>query len=498
MKKSGGYHLEVIVFFSGAIVMILELVGSRILAPFFGTSIFVWTSLIGIILGCLSVGYLLGGKLADRNANYGTFAAILLAAALFTLAAGITSSPVLVLLQSVIKDIRLGTIAGTLLLFGVPGVLLGMVSPYAVRLKLENVETSGATIGRIYALSTIGSITGTFAAGFFLIALIGSTNILLVLAGALLALSLLAYRIHSSSWPKSLALFAALLGLMIGADFLFRPPPRFQIDVDTPYSRIWVYESVDAKTKRPLRNMTTDPRIIQSDMFLDRDDDLVYGYANFYRLASHFNPGFTSSLMIGGAGYAYPKDYLRRHRDALIDVVEIDPGMTKLARRYFNLQDDPRLRIIHEDGRTFLNRDGKTYDVILMDALKSFYSIPFQLITREAIAKTFDRLHDDGVLLINLIGSLEGDNGRVFRSAYAICQAIFPQLYVFCIEKADDRLVQNIMMVASKNPVRFPLQSADEELNRYLGKYWHRPIPNDVPLLTDDFAPVEHYNLQML
>lgn len=498
MQKGKSYFLEIIVFLSGAIVMVLELVGSRILAPFFGTSIFVWTSLIGIILGCLSVGYLVGGKLADRDANYRTFAAILFFAALFTLAAGITSSPVLVLIQKTIHDIRLGTIAGALLLFGAPGILLGMVSPYAVRLKIENVETSGATIGRIYALSTIGSITGTFAAGFFLIALIGSTKILLVLAGALLGLALLAYQLHSSSWPKSLALFAALLALMVGADFLFRPAPRFRVDVDTSYSRVWFYNSIDRATRRPLRNMTTDPRIIQSDMFLDRDDDLVFGYANFYRLASHFNPDFTSSLMIGGAGYAYPKDYLRRHRDAVMDVVEIDPGMTALARQYFNLKDDPRLRIIHEDGRTFLNRDGQSYDVILLDALKSFYSIPFQLITREAMEKTFDRLDENGVLLINLIGSLEGDNGRVIRSAYAICRSIFPQLYVFCVEKIDGQLVQNIMMVASKNPERFPLQSADEELNRYLAQYWDRPIANDVPLLTDDFAPVEHYNLQML
>lgn len=493
------YLLEFIVFLSGAIVMVLEIVGSRIFAPYFGTSIFVWTSLIGIILGCLSIGYLLGGKLADRNANYKTLSTVLFFAALFTLLSGILSASVLSSIQTNINDIRIGTISGTIVLFGVPGVLLGMVSPYAVRLKIDDVSTSGSTVGWIYALSTIGSITGTFAAGFFLIAIIGSTKILFVLAVGLLLLSSLAYRIHSSSWMSSAVLFVVGCSGMTAMDVFFRPESAYMADVDTAYNRVWIYESVDWASKRPVRNMATDPRVIQSDMFLDGDDDLVFGYANFYRLAEHFMPDFRSTLMVGGAGYAYPKDYLRRNREATIDVVEIDPGMTELAYRYFNLKDDPRLAIIHEDGRTYLNREGEAYDVILLDAVKSFYSVPYHLITYEAVEKMFERLHEKGVLFVNLIGSIEGDNGRVVRSAYAICRAIFPQVYIFAVQNnKNGELVQNFMIVASKNPLRDSLKSHDQEMEHYLDKQWDRYVENDVPFLTDDFAPVDLYNINML
>ncbi len=480
--------------------MILEIMGSRILAPYFGTSIIVWTSLIGIILACLSLGYLLGGKLADRRLSYRLFSGLIFASSVFIGIVSIFQPVLLSLIQNITSDIRIGAVIATAVLFGIPGVLLGMVLPYAIRLTLKSLEHSGETIGRMYAISTIGSITGTFLAGFFLISYIGSTKILLVLAITLLMLSWLAFQKNATHGKsRVLMLHIASAAVILGANLLLKPPLKYLVDIDTAYSRIWIYENTERATNRPIRNMATDPHVIQSSMYLDKDDELVYAYANFYRLAKHFKPDFQTSLMIGGAGYSYPKDYLRRFKDATLDVVEIDPGMTELARQYFNLKDDPRLTIYHQDGRIFLNNTRKKYDVIMVDAVKSFYSMPYQLSTVEAVTTMHDRLTEDGVLFMNIVGAFEGDDGRFVRAEYATCKSVFPKVYLFAAHSKNDRLlVQSIMLVALKSDKKINLDNEDRELTRYLSQLWTRKINNELPILTDDFAPVDFYTLGML
>ncbi len=480
--------------------MILEIVGSRILAPYFGTSTIVWTGLIGIILACLSLGYLLGGILADRRLNYRVLGSLLFIPAVFIGIVSVVEPALLAMIQNMTAGIRMGTVVGAVSLFGLPGVLLGMVLPYAIRLKLHSLDHSGRTIGRVYAISTVGSITGTFLAGFFLIAYLGSRHILLVLSLLLLALSWFPfYRGVARAKSDVFVLLVITAAAILGAHAALKTPSQYSVDIDTAYNRVWIYENTDRATNRPVRNMATDPLVIQSEMYLDRDDDLVDGYANFYRLAEHFKPGFRKSLMIGGAGYAYPKDYLRRFKGATLDVVEIDPGMTALARQFFNLKDDPRLTIFHQDGRTFLNQTQDKYDVIMVDALKSFYSVPYQLSTIEAIAKIRNRLTEDGVLFINMIGAIEGDNGRFVRAEYATCKRLFPRVYLFPTQTRNNgHKVQNIMLVATRSDKRIVLDNRDSELTRYLNEIWVKKIPDDVPVLTDDFAPVDFYNANML
>jgi MFS family permease len=179
MKK---YLLEAVVFLCGAIVMILEIVGARVLAPYQGTSIFVWTSLIGIILGSLSLGYWWGGKLADRNPSYRVFSLIIFIAGVVVALITFSKELLLIFIRNHFNDIRVGATIAALALFAAPSVLLGMVSPYAVKLRIDDLNTSGATVGYLYAISTIGSIIGTFLAGFVLIAYFGNTKILLVLS----------------------------------------------------------------------------------------------------------------------------------------------------------------------------------------------------------------------------------------------------------------------------------------------------------------------------
>ncbi|MCK4553742.1 fused MFS/spermidine synthase [Candidatus Parcubacteria bacterium] len=492
------YTLEIIVFICGAAIMILELVGSRIMAPYLGTSIVVWTSLIGIILGFLSLGYWYGGKAADQNPSYKMFSFVIFAGAIFVGLIVFIQSMVLNFIQNGINNIYFGAIIATITLFAVPSTLLGMVSPYAVRLKMKDVATSGETVGNLYAISTIGSIVGTFAAGFLLIPFLGSAKIIFFLSIGLILISILAYGKSFLKIKVSFVLFL-LLCFFVSSFSNKLNAKQGLIDVDTQYSRVWIYKSINQKTQRPILNLTTDPLGRQSGMFLDTDDDLVFEYTKYYRLAKHFKPDLKYSLMIGGAAYSYPKDYLKKYPDAKIDVVEIDSKLTELAKQYFNLPDDPRLTIYHEDGRTFLNRTKNKYDVIFMDAFTSHLSIPYQLTTKEAVQKMHGILDDSGLVLVNIISAIEGEKGKFLRAEYATYKSIFVQVYLILVRDNIDGLkAQNIMLVALKSNVKPLFVSDDQELNSYLQHLWTKEIEIDAPILTDDYAPVDYYTMKMM
>lgn len=484
------YKLEIIVFISGAIVMILELIGSRVFAPYLGASIYVWTSLIGVILGALSLGYAWGGRLADRSANYKILSVIFLFASATILFAAFFDLPILSFLQSLAIDLRLKSALGALILLGPASVFLGMVTPYAIRLKLRDVVTSGQTVGNLYAISTIGSILGTFLAGFVLISVLGTTKILLTLSAISLFLAILAE-------PKYLR-FIKLIGAGIivicfwvtGASAK-ESAAKGIIDTDSSYNRIQILHAGESTSGRVARLLIVNGER-DSGLFIDNPKELIFEYIKMYRLVKHFVPGVRRALMIGGGAYTYPRDFLRSNPDAEIDVVEIDPKITELAQQYFGLKDDPRLHIYHEDGRTFINTATKHYDVIFGDAFKSF-SIPFQLTTVEAVGRMHDLLNEEGAVIVNAISSIDGEGSKFLRAEYRTFKQLFPQVYVFIPGSKSSDQVQNIIIVALKSDKKPILKSADQELSVYLSRLWNKEIAYDLPILTDDYAPVEQY-----
>lgn len=488
MKK---YLLEIVVFICGAVVMILEIVGSRLMAPFLGTSIIVWTSLIGIILGALSLGYWWGGRVADRNPSYEKFAFIIFSAGLFIGLIFFVQSQFLAFVQLNISNLYIGTIFATIILFGVPSILLGMVSPYAVRLKLENLKTSGATVGSLYAISTMGSIVGTFSAGFLLIPFIGSISIILFLSIVLLMTSLLLSR------KRVLMKLLVIFFLLVCSIFHIFFSNHYYLDVDTRYNRVFIFETEYPKDNRPIRALIFSPQGIQSAMYLD-SEDLVFDYTKFYRLDRYFNQNIDNSLMIGGAGYSYPKNFLKSFPEAELDVVEIDPELTELAKEYFNLKENKRLNIYHEDARTFLNRANTKYDTIYIDAFSSHISIPFHLTTIETVQKVHEALNNDGVVLVNIISSLEGRGSEFLQAEYLTYNEVFPQVYLFKVdEESEPNDVQNIMLVALKSNNIPDFKSSDAEINKYLSNLWQGELKIDVPILTDNYAPVDYYNTKL-
>jgi spermidine synthase len=486
--------LGLTVFFCGAVVMMFELVGSRILAPTVGTSLYAWTSLIGVVLASLSLGYFLGGSLADDVPSTRPLAVVLVLSA------------VAIALSACGKDIASALVAGSgapleiqavmlaLMLFAPASVLLGMVSPFAVRLSIADVDSSGKVSGRLYALSTAGSIFGTFFAGFYLIPRIGSLETLLIFSGMLLALAGMLVWGEKMKTVVGIGVFAtATFFIPASALSAFRQQ-SVVADIDTAYQRVVLVEVEDPETGNPILALTTDPYGIQAGMFTDGTEDLVFAYSRFYRLFRHIVPSAKHALMIGGAAYTYPRDFLRTVPDGTMDVVEIDPGMTEIARKYFGLADDPQLSIIHEDARTYLNRNTEKYDVIFGDAFNAASSVPFQLTTIEAVQKEHDALNNGGAVIVNLISAIEGEQGKFARAEYATYVAVFPQVYLFAVQNPEDGSTkQNVMLVALKSDVPPTWESADPVLQELFSHRWTAPIAADVPVLTDNFAPVEYY-----
>ncbi|MCA1623913.1 MAG: fused MFS/spermidine synthase [Acidobacteria bacterium] len=266
-------------------------------------------------------------------------------------------------------------------------------------------------------------------------------------------------------------------------------------DIDTEYSRVQVFQTVDPKSGKKIRAIATDPYFIQTGMFLD-SDELVFDYANYYHLLQHFKPDFTETLMIGGAGYSFPKDYLQKYPNAKMDVVEIDRQMTEIARRFFRLETNPRLNIIHQDGRIFLNQtDAGKYDAVLMDAFGSLFSVPFPLTTIEAVEQINRVLKDDGVVIFNLGAAIEGDASRFLQAEFKTYQQVFSRVYLFKVnsEYSNEQL-QNLIIVACKKENSVPLKSQDPEISYLLQNFYEKIPEMQIDILTDDLAPVEYYN----
>lgn len=492
-QNKRSYLLEIIAFVSGAVIMILELAGSRILAPYLGTSLFVWTSLIGVILASLSAGYYWGGRIADRKPTFKNLSLILFFSGLSLICTALVNHMILSAIQNTIPNIPVGAVIATLTLFSPPSILLAMTVPYVVKLKMKTLDTSGRTVGRLYSISTIGSIFGTFLAGFFLISYFGSTKILYVLSGVMLFSAL----ISSPADIRRLASFIVFsVPFLWGAKNLTSPfQSTKRLDVDTKYNRVNILDTEDESTGEKIRVMQINEGS-GSAAYRERED-LYFEYTKYYLLAGHFKKDMKRSLMLGGAAYSFPKYYVKRFPKAEIDVVEIDPGLTVLARQYFGLSDHPRLRIFHEDARTYLNRSRHKYkyDAILVDVFWSMFSQPVHVTTVEAVRRMYDLLESDGIVIANLVSTIEGNSGKFLRAEYHTYRTVFPDIWLFPVQNPENgKQIQNLMLVAfKKKPGNDFLMSDDPQLAEFLNHRWWNEIPADVPILTDEYAPVELY-----
>ncbi|GHS96162.1 hypothetical protein AGMMS50276_14110 [Synergistales bacterium] len=502
--------LEASSFLCGAAVMVLEMAGSRVVAPYMGTSLVVWTALIGVIMASLSLGYWLGGRMADRRPERKLLARVIFIASVFVCATALLANPILTFFARFPIGLYFSATFGAVLLFAPASVLLGMVSPFIVRLAMLDVGTSGATVGRFSAMSSAGSILGTFLGGFVLISVFASGTILLLTAAVLaLTASMLYYSARQDSF-KGAALFSAAFLAAASASAAWGLPMMLPGEhIDTQYNHIWVADQERANGRRARYLMTGSVgESAQSVMYTDSPNELVSDYTKFYDLAFHYKPDIKKILMLGGGAYCVPR-HLLSTREVSVDVVEIDPGITDVARKYFTLRDsdNPNISIYHEDARTFLNRtsDGThKYDAVFADVFGSWYSIPFHVTTVETARKMYDLLPPDGVLISNVISAIDGPRSGVLRGIHAAVSEVFPQVMIFPAQRPEPQFAQirqNVMIVALKSGVHGGEIMSDDvatvpnpEINRMLTHLWPGRFQPAVPF-TDSFAPVERLAL---
>jgi len=500
------FRLYTTSFLCGAMVMALEMTGSRVLAPYLGTSLIVWTSLIGIVLASLSIGYWYGGLVADKHPNVSLLAKIIFGGGVYIAATAFSYPVVLGVLTAGKTNLYALAVICSIVLFAIPGILLGMVSPFVVRLAVRDVGSTGTIVGRLYALSSIGSILGTFLGGFILIAFFKVGTILFLIATILIFVALLVQGQKPVFPNRKNAMITMTVFLGGGGWFQLYGNSFLPVGEhwDTPYNHICVYRIGN------YRYLQTDPgSTCQSSMLIDRPNDLMSRYCQYNELAFHFHPNLQNMLVIGGGGYCLPKHVISSHQNVNVDVVEIDPGITKVAREWFGLTDamldNQRLRIAHEDARRFLRRAkneihsaGKPkYDFVFGDAFNSHYNIPSHLTTKEYMEEVSECLSDDGIFMTNIIASISGEKSKLFQGFHRALTEVFPQVEVFLVSGPnDEKYVQNIVVVGFKR--RYDLKTDEqtpEKVISLMNRHKKVKVSNTVPPLTDAFAPVEWYVL---
>lgn len=481
--------LFALTFLSGAMVMVFEIIGARILAPYIGTSFFVWTALIGFVLASLSLGYYLGGKWIDKKPEITLTAFAFFGAALSLFLVLWIKDDFLNWVLQHVRGIKASSIIATFILFVPASFFFGMISPMISKLLLVELPKAGKTIGNVFAFGSIGSLFGTFLAGFYLLPNFSLTSILASLFFISIAIASFIFIMEKKwIWLTISVFFMALTIVFLSQN---KSSNEYTYEFESQYNSIKVYPTIDYQSHDSILMMQLG-RQRAGGMSLS-GHPLPFNYLYYFRLAEYFNPSFNKSLMLGGAAYGFPKYYLKYYLNNQIDVVEIDKEVTRVAEEYFELKPNPRLHIFHEDARTYLNKCKERYDVIYSDTFRNAISLPYQLTTMEAIQKQYDLLNDGGLVLVNVIQAVEGKSSLFLQAEIKSFQQVFPQVFLFADGGENKRTqIQSTIIVAVKSKEKFDFQSADLGLDSLLAKKVNEPIPLTQAVLYDDFAPVDY------
>jgi spermidine synthase len=485
--------LQLTVFVCGAVLLGLEIVGSRVLAPYFGSSIFVWGSLISTFLAGLTLGYYLGGFLADRRPRLLAMAVLILLAGVLVVILPVIHPPINRAIAGVDFGPRLNPLLATLCLFFLPSVFMGTVSPYAIKLAASSLATIGNTAGLIYAISTAGSIVGALFTAFYLIQMIGVRSILYSLGMTLMALAIMLIIVHRATTGR-LRKPVMLWGLFV---VLGAALPTFAT-VNILYEKDSLYHHIVVTDDDSLRTLRFD-RLRQSALDLKDPFRMVFHYTQYLHLAMAFHDHPQRALFIGLGGGSAPRRFHRDYPTLQIDVAELDPEVVRVAKNFFMFQEDDRMKVQAVDGRIFLQKTPQHYDLIVLDA---YYAdaIPFHLTTREFLTELKAKLSPSGIVVSNVIGTVHGADSKLFRSILKTLETEFRQTYVFPVDE-----VANIIVIATQGNERLSKQEVirrarrlEEEhkvqlpIERFAHSYVLDRIPqDDVPVLTDDYAPVD-------
>ncbi len=513
-------YLNILVLTAGFTTLGMELSGARLLDPWFGNSILVWAALIGLVLAWLSVGYWLGGRVADRRPNATLLYSLALVAALLVALIPAASRPALqqAALSSLNLDgtpfstgVLLGAGASIFVLFSLPTLLLGMVSPFALRLAVADVGSSGQVAGRLYALSTVGSLLGTFLPVLVLIPIIG-TRLTFVLLGALLAvvalIGLLLERGPQAA-PAALALLPLTLLAWLAGQGLIKPEPGLLREGESLYNYYQVIQ------RGPETWLKLNEGIGIHSVYHPQSA-LSEGIWDYFLVAPLFaekitggqadkQAGVDSLYVVGMAGGTVAQLYTDVYGPIAIDGAEIDPDIVAVAHEYFNLGAYPNVNAVAADGRSWLLArsagalgQAAPYSVVAIDAYRPPY-IPFHLATVEFFELVRDNLAENGVVAVNAARSR--DDYTLVDALAATMGQVFPAVYVVD-ESTEEWSLGNSLVVATMQPTTLDdfqrnvatLDPASQPLLVEMASRaarTARPADLSGTVLTDDKAPIE-------
>ena len=488
-ERPGSFALGALVFGAGIGALATEITASRLLAPYFGSSTIVWANLIGIVLAALAVGYWLGGRLADRRPEPSLLGYIVLAAALCVALIPFAAKPFLDLTVQGLDSASTGAVVGSFLavivLCAPPVVLLGMVSPFAIRLAVSSIATAGAVAGRLYALSTAGSLLGTFLPALVLIPGIGTQRTFLAIAALLAASSCF---LLGARYLVVSALLAALLLVPPGA---IKGEPGLIHEETSTYQYIAVVQRPDGRRVLHLNEG------LAIHSLWRRNSVLTGGEWDAYlavppllgrplrRVAILGNAGGTTARALG---VYYP--------EAVVDGVELDPAVTRVGRRYFGLGDNPRLTVHNADARPFLRSTDARYDLIVVDAYRQPY-VPFYLATREFFRLVRHHLTPGGIVVLNV--AAVPDDKRLVRAVGGTLAADFPQVLEWPALRFNSFVIGLTKPLSQAERAR-RLSNGPQDLaplRDLLAHEARRVAPSKRPW-TDDRAPVEWLTDRMI
>lgn len=492
------YFLFLLVFISGMTSLALEMCASRLLGAYFGTSLYIWGVLIGLILIYLTVGYFIGGRLADRHPSEQLLCVVTAAAACATSILPLVSQSILSWSVVGMAQLSVGLFAsslvGTMLLFAIPVTLLGLVSPFALRLMTKDIRSTGRDSGSLYAISTFGSILGAFLPVLWLIPTFGVRRTLLIFGAVLFAASLWGLR------PRFRPAFAIVLVLLVLPLGPLKDIPHLIYDQESLYNYIQVTQLPDG-TRQLILN---EGDAIHSIYYPNPNQVLTGWYWDYFLAAPYFNQGFTPDKLhsvgiIGLAGGTIAHQFTQVYGPVHIDGVEIDPSIVSVGRRFFHMN-EPNLHVYTQDGRTFLETTHSRYDVVAIDAFEQPY-IPFQLTTKEFFSIVRSHLSPTGVVALNT-GHTTHDY-RLVQAFVNTMSQVFPSVYVFNVPGTFNTEIMATMQPTSIATFRANLSQVDPASTMGQVANEVMPVvtqghPNGGIVFTDDRAPIEQITDQLL
>lgn len=475
-------YIQVLSFCSGMSIMAVELCASRLVAPVFGTSTYVWTNIIGVIMIALSVGYMVGGRLADRHGDLRLLLKLLLGACAWLLLLPFAGPPLLrglsgtlTGLNSSFSYIFTGSLLGIAVLFAAPVVVMGMTSPFLVR-ALSRQGAVGASAGRIFGISTIGSVLGTFLPVLVFIPKLGTGKTILVFAGVLLVVVALGFRRTGG----------ALMGVAV-AGSLLAPLPEARVTPGRIYAGDSEYQYIEVYDRGGMRFLTYNDALgFQTAISLNSPFTGLY-YDYYALLPKLLDHPAQRALIIGLGGGVIANQYNFFHPGLQVDGVEIDPEVIQVARDYFML--NSATRTYAQDGRIFARRAGDKYDLVIVDAYTQQIYVPFHLATQEFFGQVKGRLAAGGLVAMNVSAARE--DAPLIEGICATLRTVFPHVYRMRIPGSNDNIV-----LASERAVDFALPAASYgefmgPLAAQFNQGFREVTSSTARPLTDDWAPVE-------